>query len=61
MLNSPDEAVSKEWALPLDECVSPGLRRFYVAAITRYWLLDIDRWLVDQTDARIEVDIETRS
>jgi uncharacterized protein YhbP (UPF0306 family) len=60
-LTFPDETVSKEWALPLDECVGPGLRRFYVADITRYWLLDIDRWLIDQTDARIEVDIETRS
>ena|ERR1700677_1968535 len=59
-LNFPDEAVRKEWTLPLGECAGPGMRRFYVADITRYWLLDIDRWLIDQTDTRIEVSIQTR-
>lgn len=59
-LNSPDEAVSNEQAPPLSEYTGPGTRRFYIADITRYWLLDIDRWLTDQTDTRIEVNIETR-
>ncbi|TDD28862.1 pyridoxamine 5'-phosphate oxidase family protein [Actinomadura sp. KC06] len=56
-LNFPDEADRRAWILPVQEFHGDGPRRFYIAEITRLWLLDIDRWLHDKHDRRLEVPL----
>ena len=55
-LNFPDAAVRAQWSLPLAQFVDGGPRRFYALAVERWWLLDVDGWLVDKEDRRVEVD-----
>lgn len=54
-LNFPDEAVRKEWMLPLEQFTRSGSRRFYELSVEKIWLLDIERWLADKGDYRSEV------
>lgn len=56
-LNFPEAAVRAQWMLPLAQFVGDGPRRFYELTIERWWLLDIDRWLIDKEDRRIAVDV----
>lgn len=56
--NFPDEVVRAEWLLPTTEFVADGPRRFYLMTVERWWLLDIDRWLRDKHDQRVEVLVE---
>ncbi|MFE4512755.1 pyridoxamine 5'-phosphate oxidase family protein [Kitasatospora sp. NPDC056783] len=56
-LNFPDPAVRSEWLLPASDFRGPGPRRFYTVEVDRWWLLDIDRWLVDKHDQRVEVPL----
>ena len=32
-----------------------GPRRFYLLTVNRWWLLDIERWMRDKHDTRIEI------
>ncbi|SEG95410.1 Uncharacterized conserved protein YhbP, UPF0306 family [Nonomuraea solani] len=57
-LNFPDETVRREWLLPTSEFSGDGPRRFYVMDVRQWWLLDIDRWLQDKHDQRIEVPLD---
>lgn len=57
--NFPDELVRRQWMLPIEEFVGTGHRRFYEATITRWWLFDIERWLRDKQDRRVEVPLST--
>lgn len=54
-LNFPDETVRAQWLLPLSEFTMDGPRRFYLLTVNRWWLLDIERWLRDKHDTRIEI------
>jgi hypothetical protein len=54
-LVAPDEAVRAQLALPREEFIRDGPRRFYQLEVRRWWLLDIDRWLADKHDTRFEV------
>ena len=54
-LNFPDEAVRAQWLPPLSEFTGDGPRRFYLLTVSRWWLLDIERWLRDKHDTRIEI------
>jgi uncharacterized protein YhbP (UPF0306 family) len=54
-LNFPDEALRAQWLLPLSEFTVDGPRRFYLLTVSRWWLLDIERWLRDKHDTRIEI------
>ncbi|MCO6007908.1 pyridoxamine 5'-phosphate oxidase family protein [Actinoallomurus purpureus] len=56
-LNFPDETVRQEWLLPITEFTGDGPRRFYVLEIDQWWLMDLDRWLEDKQDHRIEVPV----
>ncbi|MFJ1916803.1 pyridoxamine 5'-phosphate oxidase family protein [Streptomyces sp. NPDC088147] len=56
--NFPDEEVRRQWRLPLDEFRGEGPRRFYLLEVHRWWLLDIDQWLVDKNDQRIAVPLD---
>ncbi|SDT83166.1 Pyridoxamine 5'-phosphate oxidase [Streptomyces sp. TLI_053] len=56
-LNHPDPEVRAAWLLPEPEFTGDGPRRFYVVHVRRWWLLDIDRWLADKHDTRVEVDL----
>ncbi|AKT42052.1 pyridoxamine 5'-phosphate oxidase family protein [Chondromyces crocatus] len=49
----PDEGVRRQWMLPESEFTGDGPRRFYELTIKEWWLLDVDRWLVDKVDQRI--------
>ncbi|MFC5182455.1 pyridoxamine 5'-phosphate oxidase family protein [Actinomadura harenae] len=57
-LNFPDEDTRREWLLPRSEFHGTGPRRFYVVRVRHWWLLDIDRWLTDKHDQRIEVPVQ---
>ncbi|MCX5381456.1 pyridoxamine 5'-phosphate oxidase family protein [Streptomyces sp. NBC_00091] len=57
-LNFPDEAVRQQLLLPPETYFRDGGRRLYLLTVEQYWLLDIDRWLIDMTDQRIEVPAE---
>lgn len=56
-LKFPDEDVRAEWILPVEQFTGDGPRRFYLLHIERFWLFDIDRWLVDKHDGRVELDL----
>ncbi|GAA1394714.1 hypothetical protein GCM10009639_29160 [Kitasatospora putterlickiae] len=56
-LNFPDPAVRGEWLLPESEFRDAGPRRFYSVRVDRWWLLDVDRWLLDKHDQRVEVPL----
>ncbi|WP_051242608.1 pyridoxamine 5'-phosphate oxidase family protein [Stappia stellulata] len=56
-LNFPDEALRKQWMLPLDQFTGAGPRRFYEFVLEKMWLLDIERWLLDKEDRRFEVNL----
>lgn len=56
-LNHPDPEVRAAWLLPESDFTGDGPRRFYVVRVHRWWLLDIDRWLADKHDTRVEVDL----
>lgn|GEM_PF-2224489 len=53
--NFPDASVRQQWMLPSTEFQGQGPRRFYVLTIEEWWLLDIDGWLKDKRDKRIEL------
>ncbi|RDK03223.1 pyridoxamine 5'-phosphate oxidase family protein [Paraburkholderia lacunae] len=55
--NFPDSTVRQQWMLPVSEFVGHGARRFYELTVAQWWLFDIDRWLEDKIDARIEVRV----
>ncbi|RFU39941.1 pyridoxamine 5'-phosphate oxidase family protein [Actinomadura logoneensis] len=57
-LNFPDENTRREWLLPQSEFHGTGPRRFYMVQVRNWWLLDIDRWLVDKHDQRVEVPVQ---
>ncbi|MFG2112080.1 hypothetical protein ACGFRB_05480 [Streptomyces sp. NPDC048718] len=57
-LNFPDEETRSAWRLPEDGFRGTGARRFYVVEVARWWLLDIDRRLVDKHDQRIAVPLD---
>lgn len=57
-LNFPDERTRRAWRLPEADFHGAGPRRFYVVEVLRWWLLDVDRWLVDKHDQRIAVPVE---
>lgn len=59
--NFTDHDERERWRLPLDQFHGSGPRRFYVATIRAWWLLDIDRWLRDMHDQRISVPLESLS
>ncbi|THJ46004.1 pyridoxamine 5'-phosphate oxidase family protein [Burkholderia sp. LS-044] len=54
-LNFPDEAIRQNWMLPIDEFIGSGVRRFYKLTIDAWWLLDIDQWLRNKEDRRVEL------
>ncbi|MFD6329884.1 pyridoxamine 5'-phosphate oxidase family protein [Streptomyces niveus] len=56
--NFPDDEVRDQWRLPLEEFRGDGPRRFYVLEVHRWWLLDIDQWLVDKNDQRVAVPLD---
>ncbi|WHM40938.1 pyridoxamine 5'-phosphate oxidase family protein [Streptomyces sp. BPTC-684] len=58
-LNFPDDDTRSAWLLPEQEFHGAGPRRFYVVEVLHWWLLDIERWLVDKHDQRIAIPIET--
>ncbi|MFH8553143.1 pyridoxamine 5'-phosphate oxidase family protein [Streptomyces celluloflavus] len=58
LLNFPDEEVRRRWLLPEAEFRGAGPRRFYTVEVERWWLLDIDRWLIDKHDRRIAVPLQ---
>ncbi|NVJ22261.1 MULTISPECIES: pyridoxamine 5'-phosphate oxidase family protein [Myxococcus] len=53
--NFPDESVRSQWMLPSTEFLGQGPRRFYSLTIEEWWLLDIDGWLKDKRDKRIDL------
>ncbi len=55
--NFPDPGIRQAWMLPPAEFTDAGPRRFYELTVERWWLLDIDRWLIDKHDGRIEVSV----
>ncbi|MEU8540523.1 hypothetical protein AB0C52_11130 [Streptomyces sp. NPDC048717] len=57
-LDFPDEETRSAWRLPEDDFRGTGARRFYVVEVARWWLLDIDRRLVDKHDQRIAVPLD---
>ncbi|WP_411140439.1 pyridoxamine 5'-phosphate oxidase family protein [Streptomyces sp. x-80] len=57
-LNFPDENDRRQWLLPPPEFRDEGPRRFYTLEVTQWWLLDIDRWLVDKHDQRVAVPLQ---
>jgi uncharacterized protein YhbP (UPF0306 family) len=52
-LNFPDVTVRREWELPVEQFRDAGPRRFYYLAVSNWWLLDIDQWLIDKRDQKI--------
>jgi hypothetical protein len=60
LLNFPDEVIRRQWTLPIRQFHGDGLRRFYEIVIEDWWLLDIDRWLVDKCDQRIALPDPSR-
>ncbi|MFE9429022.1 hypothetical protein ACFYNO_39440 [Kitasatospora sp. NPDC006697] len=56
--NFPDARVRRQWLLPEDDFRGDGPRRFYTVTVHQWWLLDIERWLVDKYDQRIHVPLE---
>lgn len=57
-LNFPDPDVRREWMLPANGFSGSGPWRFYVAHVRQFWLFDIDRWLVDKHDTRMELSVD---
>lgn len=53
----PEEGERAEWTLPIEEFSGNGPRRFYMLHVERFWLFDVDRWLVDKHDGRVELDV----
>lgn len=59
--NFPDEAVRREWQLPLSQFCGEGPRRFYRLTVEAWWLLDIARWQRDKVDARLALPVPDRA
>ncbi|AZE47014.1 hypothetical protein C4K04_1322 [Pseudomonas chlororaphis] len=59
--NFPDVLARQQWMLPIDQFQGEGVRRFYELSIERWWLFDIERWLQDKQDSRVEVPLSELS
>ncbi|GGV57728.1 pyridoxamine 5'-phosphate oxidase family protein [Streptomyces spectabilis] len=55
--NFPNEEIRRQWRLPPEQLAESGPRRFYLATVREWWLLDTVGWLKDMTDRRIEVPL----
>lgn len=55
--NFPDALIRRQWMLPVEQFRGGGARRFYELSVARWWLLDIECWLQDKRDRRIELPL----
>ncbi|RIJ12855.1 pyridoxamine 5'-phosphate oxidase family protein [Pseudomonas sp. 91RF] len=55
--NFPDVLARRQWMLPTEQFHGEGPRRFYELSIMSWWLFDIEQWLQDRRDRRIEVPL----